>query len=166
MKIFLLTHEREVDRKSNTGSIAINSSEGIVERIIWDRVNPNKKLLELLESNTSTLLHPSREAKPLSSLTIAHFDHIIIIDATWQEARKIYNQSPYLKATNKATFNTNNTSQYNLRRNQPAGGLCTIECVIELLKLKGKNQLAMTLTKIFDSFNNPIKAQKSVKKTL
>ena len=152
MKIFLLTHEREIDRKTNTGIVAINSTKKLVERIIWDRVNPDKRLLELIESNSTILLFPSLDAKPLST---TNFENVIIIDATWQEARKMYNKSPYLKTTNKAILISKNTSQYNLRRNQPQGGLCTIECVIEILKLKGKNNFANNLTEKFESFINP-----------
>ena len=157
MKIFLLTHAREINRKSNTGNIAIKSSKGLIERIIWDRVNPNKRLLEVIESNTTALLYPSIDAKPLTISSIPNFDKIIIIDATWQEARKIYNKSPYLKITNKTSLNVKNTSEFNLRRNQPQGGLCTIECIIEILKLKENNQLVNTFTTEFDSFNNPNK---------
>ena len=153
MKIYLLTHAREINRETNTGSIAIKSTEGLVERIIWDRVNPDKQLVELIESNATILLYPNPEAKPLSKAT---FENIIIIDATWQEARKIYNKSPYLKAIKKATLTIQNTSQYNLRRNQPQGGLCTIECIIEILKIKEQTDLIKKLTEEFESFNNPI----------
>jgi DTW domain-containing protein YfiP len=152
MKIFLLTHERELDRKTNTGNIAIKATKEFVERIIWDRVNPNKKLLKMIEKNEVTLLYPDKEAKPFS---IDNFKNVIIIDATWQEARKIYNKSPYLKATNKTILNSKNTSQYNLRRNQPKGGLCTVECIIELLKTTGENELANKLSEKFKSFNFP-----------
>jgi DTW domain-containing protein YfiP len=153
MKIFLLTHEREMDRKTNTGNIAIKYTNNLVERIIWDRVNPDKKLLELIESNKATLLYPDEDAKPI---TFTNFENMIIIDATWQEARKIYNKSSYLKAIKKVTLTLQNTSQYNLRRNQPQGGLCTIECIIEILKIKEQSELIKKLTDEFESFNNPI----------
>lgn len=155
MKIILLTHEREIDRNTNTGRLAIKSTHGLVERIIWDRVNPDKKLLELIESNTTTLLYPNKEATPLS---LASIENIVIIDATWQEARKIYNKSPYLKAISKTTLSTKTTSQYILRRNQPQSGLCTIECIIEILKLKGEDHLANKLIEKFEYFNNPNKS--------
>ena len=150
MKIHLLTHQRELARKTNTGNLAIKTTDGLVERVIWDRLHPDNKLVELIESNSVTLLYPSSEAKPLS---LAGLENIIIIDATWQEARKIYNQSPYLKGINKATLNSNKISEYKLRRNQPEDGLCTIECVIEILKLQGQNQLSKSLACEFDSFN-------------
>jgi DTW domain-containing protein YfiP len=152
MKIYLLTHEREINRKTNTGSIAIEAANGLVERILWDRVNPSKKLLELIESNSALLLYPSKDSNQSS---IKNFENVIILDATWQEAQKMYNKSPYLKDSSKAALSSKKPSQYNLRRNQTRRGLCTIECVIEILKLKGKVQLAEELSLSFKSFNNP-----------
>ena len=55
MKIFLLTHERELHRATNTGSLALESANEIVERILWERVNPNKNLTRLIENNEAVL---------------------------------------------------------------------------------------------------------------
>ena len=84
---------------------------------------------------------------------IEEFENIIILDSTWQEAQKIYNKSPYLKSAPKAILNTARISDYRLRRNQPEGGLCTIECVIEILKIKGYSELASKLNTEFEQFN-------------
>ncbi len=75
------------------------------------------------------------------------------INSTWQEAQKIFNQSAYLKNAQQFTLNTTNNSLYKLRANQPKGGLCTIECIIEVLKLKGQHKLASTLFLKFQQFN-------------
>jgi DTW domain-containing protein YfiP len=154
LKIYLLTHQRELNRKTNTGCLAIESTNGLVERIIWDRVNPNKKLVELIESNSAVLLYPHPDSE---QSTVENFNNIIILDATWQEAQKMYNKSDYLKSVNTFAFSNPKPSSYQLRRNQPPMGLCTIECIIEVLKLKGDNRLAEQLIKEFASFNNPNK---------
>ena len=39
MKIYLLTHERETHRKTNTGSLALKLAGGLVERVLWERVS-------------------------------------------------------------------------------------------------------------------------------
>ena len=150
MKIILLTHERELNRKTNTGAIAIDHSGGIVERILWERVNPNTDLVELFANNKALLLYPSAGD---SSADIEDFDNIVVIDSTWQEAQKIYNRSPYLKTAPKAVLSPEHQSAFQLRRNQRAGGLCTIECVIELLRIKGREQLADALAIKFNLFN-------------
>ena len=165
MKIFLLTHERELHRATNTGSLALENSNEIVERILWERVKPNKDLLRLIENNEAVLLYsqgesssPASPASPatasvLSSGRIEEYENIIIIDSTWQEAKKIFNHSPYLKSAPQFTFKTTSDSLYKLRANQPKGGLCTIECIIEVLRLKGKSKVASELALKFEQFN-------------
>ena len=150
MKIFLLTHERELNRVTNTGSLAIDDSNEMVERILWDRVNPNKGLTKLIENNQALLLYSKGES---SSAIIQAYENIVIIDSTWQESQKIFNQSAYLKSAPQFTLNTPNDSLYKLRANQPKGGLCTIECIIEVLRTKGENKIASELALKFEQFN-------------
>ncbi len=150
MKIFLLTHQRELHRATNTGSLAIDQSNEIVERIIWERVTPNKDLTKLIENNEALLLYSKGES---SSAIIEEYENIVIIDGTWQESQKIFNQSSYLKNAPQFTLNTSNASSYKLRSNQPKGGLCTIECIIEVLIMKGENKMASELALKFKQFN-------------
>ncbi|OUR77970.1 DTW domain-containing protein [Colwellia psychrerythraea] len=160
MKIFLLTHERELHRATNTGSLAIENSNQIVERILWERVNPNKDLTRLIENNEAVLLYSKGESSAeeesssaVSSVLIEEYENIIIIDGTWQESKKIFNQSSYLKNAPHFTLKTANDSLYKLRANQPKGGLCTIECIIEVLRIKGQHEMAADLSLKFDQFN-------------
>lgn len=154
MKIFLLTHERELHRGTNTGSLAIDDSNEIVERLLWERVNPNKELTRLIEKNEAVLLYSKGESSENESLAvIEEYENIIIIDGTWQESKKIFNQSAYLKNAPQFTLKTDNDSLYKLRANQPKGGLCTIECIIEVLKIKGQNKIAFELLAKFEKFN-------------
>jgi len=159
MKIFLLTHERELHRATNTGSIAIEDYNEIVERILWERVKPDKNLTRLIENNEAVLLYStgesSQEDSPaLSSVLVEEFENIIIIDSTWQESKKIFKQSPYLKSAPQFRLKTTNDSIYKLRANQPKGGLCTIECIIEVLRMKGQHQIASDLSLKFEQFNS------------
>jgi DTW domain-containing protein YfiP len=163
MKIILLTHERELQRATNTGSIALEYANGLVERIIWQRVNPDSSLIRLIENNEAVLLYSNKNSslaetseQPLTSVSvnIEDYDNIIIIDSTWQEAQKIFNQSLYLKSAPQFTLQVTNRSLYKLRANQPKGGLCTIECIIEVLRLKGQIDKAAELSLEFEKFNN------------
>ncbi len=152
MKIFLLTHERELLRGSNTGALAASLAPEIVERIIWARNSPDPSLLDAIHSENVVLLYPADDAaEPIES-----FENIILLDATWQEARKMFNKSPYLKNLPKAQFKTQTISRYKLRRNQPDGGLCTAECVIEILRSKNHTNTAQRLEAEFAIFNSKI----------
>jgi DTW domain-containing protein YfiP len=154
MKIFLLTHERELHRATNTGAIALESANEVVERVLWERVNPNKDLTRLIENNEAVLLYSKAESSSaVSKPTIEEYENIIIIDGTWQEAKKIFNQSSYLKNAPQFILKTANASLYNLRANQPKGGLCTVECIIEVLRLKGQHKMAAELSLKFEQFN-------------
>ncbi len=150
MKIFLLTHQRELERTTNTGSLAIEHAGSVVERIVWQRDHPNADLINFINNNEVLLLHQQENNEPAK---IPDYDSFIILDGTWQESRKIYNKSDYLKKATSAALNLNTQSEYKLRRNQVSNGLCTIECVIELLRLKGKDELASKLYWEFSLFN-------------
>jgi DTW domain-containing protein YfiP len=162
MKIFLLTHERELHRGTNTGALALENSNNLVERILWERVNPNKELTRLIDNNSAVLLYSNGESSCAVSsvmsstappVIIEEYENIIIIDSTWQEAKKIFNHSAYLKNAPQFTLKTESNSLYKLRANQPKGGLCTIECIIEVLKMKGQAKMASELSLKFDQFN-------------
>jgi DTW domain-containing protein YfiP len=153
LKIILLTHEREYHRSTNTGSIALGLANGMVERVLWERTNPDPKLLELLENKEAALLYPTSES---TNAGIADFETLVIIDSTWQEAQKIFNKSPYLKDAPKVSLAITTQSNFARRRNQVDGGFCTIECIIELCKLKKLDELADQLTIAFEQCNtNP-----------
>lgn len=151
MKIFLLTHERELLRVSNTGVLAENVAPEIVERIIWARNTPDPALLDAISHKNTVLLYPvdDTDAVPIES-----FENIILLDATWQEARKMFNKSPYLKNLPRAHIKPRQISQYQLRRNQPEGGLCTAECVVEILIAKNHIDIAERLDAAFGIFNS------------
>lgn len=150
MRIILLTHELELDKPSNTGSLVLAHAPELVDRIVWQRTSPNEELVRLIGSNRALLLHPTGETNAAS---IEDYDNLIIIDSTWQQSRKIVNKSAYLKQAPMATLQTAEASTYKLRRNQPPGGLCTVECVIALLKMKGDMPLAEKLIQAYFAFN-------------
>lgn len=180
MKIYLLTHQRERDRPTNTGQIALQMFPTEVELILWDRVAPYQPLVDLINNQQVCLLYPDAPKLQLvssqvsSAAPVNQFDSLdylngkfnnsksqcsndvsgfIIIDATWQEARKIYNRSDYLKKIKKFSINVEKKSEYRLRRNQPVGSLCTIECIIQLFTMTGDHSKAKSLSRAFMEFN-------------
>ena len=150
MKLFLLTHQKELHRKTNTGSLAVELLGNDVEAILWKRTKPNKKLLDFIEQGRVALLYPHEESETLCETT--SYDAYIIIDSTWQEAQKIYNKSPYLHDLPSVKIETDKKSVYTLRRNQKEYGLCTAEIVVEVLKSKSMFELAEDLEGILDDF--------------
>jgi len=149
MQFILLTHSREISKTTNTGQL-VQQLIPHTQTIIWQRTRPDKKLLQLIESASVALVYPAEEdhCSPVSQ----NFEYFILIDSTWQEARKIYNRSPYLQELPRVQLSSKKPSKYSLRRNQVEGGLCTAECVIELLRDGRRFDLADALDVLFREF--------------
>lgn len=159
MKIILLTHERELERPSNTGAVALSVAgghDGLVVRSVWSRVAPDQDLVNLLTCGEACLVYPKSEVECAEASIeegLEACEHFVLLDATWQEARKMYNRSPYLKAAQRISLTPSAVSRFVLRRNQKSDGLCTAECVIEILRSKGHTDLAARIQARFDLFN-------------
>jgi DTW domain-containing protein YfiP len=67
--------------------------------------------------------------------------------------KKSFQPKLLFKACSTIHFENAKYSSYKLRGNQPKGGLCTIECIIEVLRIKGQHKLASELALKFDLFN-------------
>ncbi|HXE96896.1 MAG TPA: tRNA-uridine aminocarboxypropyltransferase [Dongiaceae bacterium] len=153
MKITLLTHFKEFEKRSNTGRLVVDVLGSGAEQVRWDRMNPPARLLEEIEAGGVALVYPGaveENGGDLSGIT-----QFIIIDGTWHEARKIHQRSPYLQKIRRICLNTGEKSVYNLRKNQKESGLCTAECVIEVLRLSGEIAEAARLQERFLEFIRP-----------
>ena len=132
MNIYLLTHQKETYRKTNTGQLVLEAFKEKATKILWERKKPDTELLKLIEEGNTALMYPTSDSKTLSeSRTVKNY---IVIDSTWQEAQKVYNHSPYLQSLPKVKVVPTQKSLYHLRRNQLKEGLCTVELVMEVCK--------------------------------
>ncbi|MBO2616133.1 DTW domain-containing protein [Shewanella algae] len=171
MKIILLTHERELNRASNTATLALNAYPTLCKRVLWARKAPDAWLMEHLSLGRTALLYPQTEEStseesisraqavnesqnlsqspnqsPAQGATLLQdaaqeaaqkaalklgkpLNSLVILDATWQEAGKMYRQSPYLQSLARVELQAEQGSAFRLRRNQRQGGLCTLECI-------------------------------------
>jgi DTW domain-containing protein len=153
MKFTLLTHEREFAKRSNTGQVVVDVLGSAAEQIRWSRMNPPAALLKEIEAGGVALLFPG--AADTTSDDLTGISHVVLIDSTWPEARKIHHRSPYLHKIRRICLNTTEKSVYNLRKNQKESGLCTAECVIEILRNSGDTQMAERLKERFLEFIRP-----------
>ncbi|MCE9678802.1 DTW domain-containing protein [Shewanella sp. AS1] len=168
MKIVLLTHERELSRPSNTGRLVNECLPELCRQVIWRRVEPCSELIQLQQAcldGEALLLfpqnsdeqaaqpEPNTEPKPAHCSSATADILLIILDATWQEARKMMRQSPYLQQAQRLSLSGEFHSSYQKRRNQIEGGLCTLECVEQVLLDAGMDQQASLLAKVFSQFN-------------
>ena len=153
MKITLLTHFKEFDKRSNTGRLVVDVLGSSAEQVRWDRMNPPARLIEEIEAGGVALVYPG--ARDDNDGDLSAITQCVIIDGTWHEARKIHQRSPYLQKIRRITLTSIEKSAYNLRKNQKESGLCTAECVIEVLRLSGNSEEAERLQERFLAFIRP-----------
>ena len=170
MRLYLLTHERELHKATNTGRLVLEFLADEAELIVWRRTEPDPAIVKACSTGMAALLYPSSEMYPNSEsesesepektqalsdefVVDGSIDTFVVIDATWQEARKIYNKSPYLQAAQKISLSSQDPSLYKLRRNQKPGGLSTAESVMKLLTMQNRHEASAKLADLFNEFN-------------
>ena len=148
VQFFLLVHERELSRPTNTGHLVAQALPNTLQAV-WMRRQPPINLLNEIQSQrpvylafpidqTQTSTVPSL---PLSNVLLANVllanVLLVLLDATWQEARKMVRQSPYLRQLPVLSLAPTRPSSYTLRRHQSPGHLSTAEAVTEVLAQSG-----------------------------
>lgn len=162
-QIWILSSQKEVTRATNTARLIKLMNRESTEIFIWERTVEPKQLLQLLEGGEYDvyLLFPADEENKHREKVFEKTNKkpaFIIIDGTWQEARKIFNRSPYLKELPLLTLNIDSESEFTLRRGIPEGGICTIEAAIKVLELNDEVVSAKVLEEIFELFQDSYKA--------
>ncbi|GAB1056469.1 MAG: hypothetical protein WAqPseu_07880 [Shewanella algae] len=189
VKIILLTHERELNRASNTATLALNAYPTLCKRVLWARKAPDAWLMEHLSLGQTALLYPqtegntsrtqvanespnlsqslnqnlaqgatlpqdaTQEAAQKADLKLGKpLNSLVILDATWQEAGKMYRQSPYLQSLARVELQAEQGSAFRLRRNQRQCGLCTLECIAAVWQNLG-GDYSIAARRLLSEFN-------------
>ena len=160
---WLLMHENEQDKATNTGYLLAGSVPG-GHVATWRRKEPDQALLRLLSDPHywPMLVFPSAYVRyqaadavldRADSMPQDKVPAFILIDATWQQARKMYNHSPYLHDLPVLDLGADCVSEYRLRRVRHEAHLCTVESAIEALHWLGETFAAEQLHTCFSLFN-------------
>ncbi|WP_434357810.1 DTW domain-containing protein [Parasalinivibrio latis] len=160
--IVLLMHPREQGKATNTGRLMTETLPACRSEI-WSRTEPPQGLLDDIANPGyfPVLLFPAEDAISVTQAAAQAATEMgeekreplfIILDATWQEARKMLRQSPWLAGLPKARLDISAESAYHLRRNQKPGNLCTCEVGIHLLAELGHSGDAAALSAYFFTF--------------
>ncbi|BCG19220.1 tRNA-uridine aminocarboxypropyltransferase [Vibrio alginolyticus] len=165
--ILLLMHPNELKRDTNTGQL-LEQCQLSIERVIWDRKQPPAELLTLLADpwRYPVLLFPCEESITLEHVVLQSQQQtktplFIILDATWQEARKMINKSRWLEGIPTMGLSASADSQYQLRRNQQQGNLCTFEVAAHLLGQLGEQNNQQQMQRFFAHYLALFQAEKS-----
>ena len=78
----------------------------------------------------------------------------VLLDATWQEARKMFRKSPYFDHLPVLSLAPEQVSRYVLRRSQRGDHFCTAEVAAMCLELAGEPHASHTLDAWLDVFTH------------
>ena len=79
---------------------------------------------------------------------------LVLLDATWPEARKMFRKSPYLNHLPVLSLAPEQVSRYVLRRSRRGDHFCTAEVAALCLELTGDSHAAQTLDAYLDVFSH------------
>ena len=111
----------------------------------------NPRLEALCQEPDTWVLFPSPQATPLESLP-RRPRNLVVVDGTWDNARKVVNNSPLLAALPRIGFLPERPGNYRIRKEPKAHCLSTIEAVAHVLgRLEGDRPRFAAMLSAFDA---------------
>eukprot|EP00088_Acartia_fossae_P026231 TRINITY_DN27030_c0_g1_i1.p1 TRINITY_DN27030_c0_g1~~TRINITY_DN27030_c0_g1_i1.p1 ORF type:complete len:232 (+),score=40.89 TRINITY_DN27030_c0_g1_i1:52-747(+) len=131
IKVILLQHPKEEKRQIRTGRLLEKGLQESSFQVIKSRKFPgsNEALKKILENKSTVLLFPGQGARELSENSPPDHDieTLLILDGTWDQAKKMYLRNPALHNIQKIMLNLSTLSEYSVRTQPNEHGLSTIE---------------------------------------
>lgn len=164
-----MLHPNEVSRATNTGQLLMSALPRC-QSFIWDRVNPPQGFIEYISRADIEpfVVFPSEDSIDIFDVVKTKTNKkpvYIILDGTWQEAKKMLRKSKWLSQIPAVSLsNIDSPSNYTLRRNQEQGHLCTLEVGCELLNAEGESKQADQLRAFFSHYLDVFQADRSGQK--
>lgn len=155
--IWLMMNEEELRKPTNTGHL-ITDSVVNSKMFLWQRTSPDQELIDLVNSQNYQpwLVFPADAPEHAHRATEFYKTDkppaFILIDGTWNQARKIFRKSPYLDHLPMLSLSLDKKSKYLLRRASQDTHLCTAEVGIELLRLNEEFEACNKLETYFKKF--------------
>ena len=151
-EFLILRHVYEAERPSNTGrlvALALPYSRivscGGGTRIVLPRMDE-----KLLSSPGTWLLWPDGNGTQPDALDMTPPTRVVVIDATWHQARRLYSSLPALWALPRLTLPVPIRSRERLRNQHRSDGMSTLEAVAAAIaKLEG-SETAKPLEELYD----------------
>ncbi|HHJ4328474.1 TPA: tRNA-uridine aminocarboxypropyltransferase, partial [Klebsiella pneumoniae] len=158
--VCLLMYDVEALKPSNTGWLIADVLDDC-HAFLWQRTTVDPALLSLLADPryAPCVVFPAEYAEPQRLISQApdcsdgRRPLFILLDATWNEARKMFRRSPYLAHLPVLALQPETLSRYRLRRSRQAGHLCTAEVAALCLELAGEPAAAAALDGWFGLFS-------------
>jgi DTW domain-containing protein len=151
-EFLILRHVQEAERPSNTGRLVALAMPN--SRIFscggGDRIGLSSLNEELLRSPGTWLLWPDGISTRSDMPDKTPPERVVVLDATWRQARRLYNRMPILRAMPRLALPAPTQYRNRLREQHRSDGMSTIEAVAAAVtKLEGVD-VAESLEKLFD----------------
>jgi len=152
VNIIVLQHP---DEANNPKGSTIIAKLGLKQYKCWkgEDFSQNKALKELIDTDAEEilLLYPSEQATELCAAEAADIKYLLVIDATWRKARRIWEKTPCLHRLKTVKLAQNISSNYRIRKAPRAGYLSTVESIVAALRvLEPEPQGYKPLLQLFD----------------
>ncbi|WP_394211281.1 tRNA-uridine aminocarboxypropyltransferase [Enterovibrio calviensis] len=154
----LVMYDDEVLKPSNTGRLIADTVEDTYA-YIWSRKTPNEEMVALVNDPIwqPFVVFPAQyasEDRIVSQPVIKAGKRplFIMIDGTWQEAKKIFRKSPWLDEVPVLSIKVDTQSRYQMREANGEGQLATAEVAAQVLALAGDIKASQCLDAWFDVF--------------
>lgn len=148
----MLQHPDEV---SNPKGSAIIAELGLEQYSVWvgEDFSKHEELNQILKHQTerTAIMFPAGKAEILATRKDNWTpENLIVIDATWRKAKKIWQLNPQLHSLKAFTFSETEQSDYRIRKAPEQGYLSTVECIVKALReLEGGSKDYQPLLDLF-----------------
>ncbi|MCY1398181.1 DTW domain protein [compost metagenome] len=157
--VCLLMYDVEPLKPSNTGWL-IADVIADTSAFSWSRTDVDQALLALLEQDQwqPFIVFPGEFVEPRRVVNKVVVENgkrplFILLDATWNEARKMFRKSPYLERFPVLSLEPEQLSRYKLRRSKRDDHFCTAEVAALCLELADDQAAAQALDAYLDVFS-------------
>ena len=162
IEIVLLYHIDEIHKPTNSGRLIADLFPKQTHAFLWSRKDPESKLLELLneEDREIVLLFPDVEKKNTSfevnsetSPSSTKKTTLILFDATWKQASKMFHLSKWLRNYHCLNINMEKQKAFLVRHAKHDMQFATAEVTAMALNALGHHEKASQLMQYNATFN-------------
>jgi len=143
-ELVVVQHAAEKNSLSNTGTLAARVFRP--SRVV---AYPGDEAMAA--GPPGLLLYPQSDAEPLSPAHLARMERLVVLDATWRRARRMYRKIPALRGLRTVAV-VGVEPRWILRRPPAPGRLNTAEAVAGALSALGLGEPAERLRRVLDDF--------------
>ena len=95
----------------------------------------HEDLKQILSDSNTMILYPGPDSVPISSVSPNFVKNLVILDGTWDQARKLFSYSPALQKLPKISLSLSTPSEYIVRTQPTSGCLSTLEVGVHSIAL-------------------------------